>query len=891
MFSYRKKVLQKKIVAISILIGIITITIFSIVGYIQKQVNAITEEGDPIVVNYTRDIYYGERDNGEPYRTRDFTVSIGNQIVTSFCANPKRRAVKGTFPAVIMQDTDINKRIKLMIYIATANNNITNPIMDSFFSGVNNSDLRYAYSHAVIGALYDNDYHALTTSEEAMIRAIYDPGLGNDRLGDLIDENNDAWLIAKNYQLYTIDRSGTEYAGDRYQDIVWIEPNYQYGNIKVIKRDSNTQSSTPQGSASLQGITFKVYNNGGRFYNSTNNTFYNNGDEIASGTTDANGEITFSNLPLGSYSVKETAANSSYELTSSAAQTTTLSTNGQTQTLTFDNTVKKGSISISKKDKELNSCDQLGKAKFTGIKFLIINNSANPVYYGGNSIAVGSVVTEKTLSATDCSASFEGLPYGQYQVKETGSGVGYLLDTTVHDVTIPSNNSTSLSVEFKNQVIRGDVKFKKVDQNGQAMANIPFRITSKTTGESHIVVTDTNGVVDTSSSINLHSNHTNGYDSISNFDTATYQSYGTWFGKSASNSSAASVNDSLGALPYDTYEIVEVSCKQNQFCYDIESEKQTFDIVSNDVTVDLGNWENDCAEFSLATTAVDNADEDKYIAADSEAQIKDTVSYCLKVGMEFTIKGILMDKTTGEVLKNADDEDIEQSTTVTPTTDCGEVVITFDVDTTLLPGHDIVVFENAYYEDELVATHADIDDSAQTISVIDLTTFASDSNNENESKDVVASGIVRIKDAVKYCLKANTEFTIKGVLMNKDTGKQLLVNDEPVEQEVIFTPEETCGELEMFYEFDATGLGGTSVVIFENVYQGEDLIIEHKDLDNEDETFYLLAPAPDTGYLTGSSNGANQSSSVILIISVTFIVTSSYFGIKLRTRKKFLNRF
>ena len=1049
MLLFSKKDIIKKVILASLSICLVAAAIVTAIYHIQKQVIASTAAGDSIVVNYTRDIYYGERDNGEPYRTRDFTVSVGDQTVTAFCANPERKAVKGTFPTKTMQDTDINKRIKLMIYIATANNDVTNPIMDSFFSGVNDSDLRYAYSHAVIGALYANDYHALTTSEEAMIRAIYDIRNGHvytDRLGDYINENNDVWLMAKNYQLYNINRSGTTFDGNSYQDIVWIEDNNQYGNIRVEKHDSETGSTTPQGGASLEDITFEVRNNSGsRIYNPKKNKFYNDGDLIESKNTGANGVVTFSDLTLGSYLVKETRSNATYELTSTEPQVVTISSSDEAKKIVFEDNVKKGSLTVYKKDKELNSCNQLGKAEFTDIIFQVINNSTNPIHYGGKTIAKDGVVAEKTLGATDCSASFDNLPYGNYQVKEIGSGVGYLANSTVYDVVIPSGSSTSPSVTIENQVIRGDVKFRKVDQNNKPMANVPFIITSETTNESHIVITDANGVVDTSA--NPHSNHTNGYDIFDNFNGATYQGYGTWFGESVSSSSYI---DSLGALPYDTYKITEVSCDQNRFCNDVELTERYFDITENGKVVELDNWINNCAEFSLTTTATDNADGDKYVTAGLGSQIKDTISYCLKANTQFTIIGTLWDKTAeeeleidGQVIKKSitvkpteacgktdmvfefdasslaghevvvyesvyynnveivahansedesqtvsiislattakdgqviekpeadndetendddenkegddseneneeeDDEDestldnevaakyventkdakikdtiayclktdveftiigtlwdktakeelkidgqvIEKSITVKPTKACGEVEMVFELDASLLGGHEIVVFEKLYYNQDLIMKHEEPEDEAQTVRIISLTTFAT--HAESDSKDIIASGRVRIKDEVKYCLKPNTEYTFKGTLMNKNTGKKLLIDGKPITQTVTFTTEDDCcGQFDMFYEFDATDLGGTDVVIFEDLYEGDDLIIRHNDPENQDETFYLTIPVPDTGFATLVVEKSDQKNPPVLVIAISVCVATMviYLGIRFRTRKKY----
>ena len=172
--------------------------------------------------------------------------------------------------------------------------------------------------------------------------------------------------------------------------------------------------------------------------------------------------------------------------------------------------------------------------------------------------------------------------------------------------------------------------------------------------------------------------------------------------------------------------------------------------------------------------------------------------------------------------------------------------------------------------------------------VIGLTTFATQA--ESDSKDIVASGRVRIKDEVKYCLKPNTEYTFKGTLMNKNTGKKLLIDGKPITQTVTFTTEDDCcGQFDMFYEFDATDLGGTDVVIFEDLYEGDDLIIRHSDPENQDETFYLTIPVPDTGFATLVVEKSDQKNPPVLVIAISVCVATMviYLGIRFRTRKKY----
>ena len=93
-------------------------------------------------------------------------------------------------------------------------------------------------------------------------------------------------------------------------------------------------------------------------------------------------------------------------------------------------------------------------------------------------------------------------------------------------------------------------------------ANVAFKLTSQTTGESHIVVTDENGEVRTESSWNPHSQNTNGNDEITD-ETLWDDHAGTWFGLTTEGW-MVDVQDELCALPYDTYTLEELPCEGNQ---------------------------------------------------------------------------------------------------------------------------------------------------------------------------------------------------------------------------------------------------------------------------------------------------------------------------------------
>ena len=67
-----------------------------------------------------------------------------------------------------------------------------------------------------------------------------------------------------------------------------------------------------------------------------------------------------------------------------------------------------------------------------------------------------------------------------------------------------------VSHSIYNQIKRGDLEGVKIGAGThKRLANVPFKITSKTTGESHIVVTDKNGQFSTASDWASHKKNTN----------------------------------------------------------------------------------------------------------------------------------------------------------------------------------------------------------------------------------------------------------------------------------------------------------------------------------------------------------------------------------------------
>ncbi len=113
-------------------------------------------------------------------------------------------------------------------------------------------------------------------------------------------------------------------------------------------------------------------------------------------------------------------------------------------------------------------------------------------------------------------------------------------------------------------------------------------------------------------------------------------------------------------------------------------------------------------------------------------------------------------------------------------------------------------------------------------------------------KEFTVNGDITIDDVVSYKhLTAGKEYTIKGVLMDKSTGKQFLVDGKEVCSEITFTPETADGELTISFTFDGSVITKeTEIVAFETLYREGTEIAVHADIEDENQTV-TIHPQPE----------------------------------------------
>lgn len=260
------------------------------------------------------------------------------------------------------------------------------------------------------------------------------------------------------------------------------------------------------------------------------------------------------------------------------------------------------------------------------------------------------------------------------------------------------------------------------------------------------------------------------------------------------------------------------------------------DIDDTDQTVDVPK---------AKTRAWGKGTNSNYVPSTPNVVLVDTVDYeNLQPGKEYEVKGKLVDKVTGEVIKDKDGKEITSTKKFTPKTSSGSVDIEFNIDGSLYQGRTFVVFEDVFYDNKLVATHADITDEQQTVYVPKAQTSAT----VNGKKEFNPKDTVELVDTISYTnLEVGRKYIAVGTLMYSD-GNEFLIDGKPVTVEKEFVPETKDGTVDVTFTFKAAFLkNGTNIVVFEKIYTETTtpdkpdtpvrlLITTHEDLTDTNQT-------------------------------------------------------
>lgn len=678
------------------------------------------------------------------------------------------------------------------------------------------------------------------------------------------------------------------------------------GWVEINKSSSNPAISDGNDCYDLAGAEYAVYNSSNQ--------------AVAKLTTDENGYAKSGLLPSGEYTVKELKAPKGYALDEEGHQVRITSGQTTTSNLVDEPQNDPAAILLGKYDGETtynpdeNGNLPIGGAKLYGAQYSIeyydgYYNTEAEAQASGNPTRKWVMQTnqrgrilfanaEKTFDVTDSNGNviatlpykvsgddfykpdgIPTLPLGTVVIKEIKAPNGYNLpepfgmpQTYVRQITADGTTekvSSFNSPEQPEPVLRSDVEFTKAaSDDSHSLAGVPFKITSKTTTESHVIVTDENGKASTKASWNKHTQDTNGNDWIMSEDAEGIQGFvaklldaakvldptcGVWFGQytDGDETKITDPDDERGALPYDEYTLEELPCDANAGYQLIKkdftvSRDNSFNV---DNTVNLGTLTDQ--DVSISTQAYDKADGDQEVVAEPDVTVVDKVS-CdnIQKGTEYIINGTLMDKATGKPYVDAAGNEVHGSVTFTAKSQEQDAYVEFSFDgSNLTDSTELVVFEDLATTDNpdrILADHKELSDQGQTVTVKPpvIGTIATDGIDND--KQVVKDTEMIVTDTVAYYgLTPGKQYMLKGELMDKATGAVLKdAAGNPVTAEKQFIPNATAGTVEIQFTFNGSNLKkDQSLVAFEHVLTKGKEIATHAEITDIPQTVTVIEPS------------------------------------------------
>ena len=541
---------------------------------------------------------------------------------------------------------------------------------------------------------------------------------------------------------------------------------------------------------------------------------YSKDEVVAVLVTEADGKAVTEPLFLGRFNVVETKAPYGM-IINPTVQTVELTYAGQeveiTETSTgFYNERQKVEIDLNKVMEQNEVFGVSNNGEITSVNFGLF--AAEEIAAAdGSSIPAGWVLEVVECNENGYAAFSTDLPVGaKTYVKEISTDKHYILSDKEYPVVFEYAGQEVAAVhitvndgnEIPNELIYGTIKGYKVNrETGDKISGALFGLFRA----DETSFTEANALLTAES----------GADGVFTFENVVYGSY-----------TVRELRPAAGYLENETVYAVTV---------DKDGDVVEITVV-NDLIPEIG------------TTATIN--DEKEVCATEVFTLSDTVEYKhLVPGKKYTLKGILMDKATGDpFLQNG--EQITSEVTFVPEAPSGSVEVLFTFDAKRIKTDtSIVVFESLYSDSKELTVHADIEDEDQTVTVYvpEIKTTAS----IDGKKEITTAGKVTIEDVVSYTnLIPGTEYTIRGTLMNKATGEAFTVNGETITAEVKFTPENRNGEVKVTFTFDDHDLtASTKLVVFESLYREDVEITTHKDIEDKDQTVTITPPpdVPQTG--------------------------------------------
>lgn len=658
-----------------------------------------------------------------------------------------------------------------------------------------------------------------------------------------------------------------------------VPENIVRGGVAVQKVDAETGSAQPQGDATLGGTRFSITSLNANPVVIHGNPYYE-GDVVMTIETGADGRAASPerSLPYGTYAIAEVSPPVGYQPpTAMLPRLFAIEEDGITVDLEepFANSPVRGGVAIQKNDYETNGNIPLGEATLADTRFSVINASPHPVCVEGSIYEPGSeIMVLRTDIEGTASTDSSALPFGTYEIREVLAPEGYNPNPSSEPVyvTVRTNGSIEPCPQpFANRVIRGDIAGIKIeDETLTPMAHVAFKITSLTTGESHVLVTNDQGEFSTASAQALHTYNTNANDAAldSNGHVADESllspENGLWF--SGATSLSTDPDDSLGALPFDRYRFDELLTSANHGHTLVSFEVS---VRQEGAVVDAGVINNDI--IGLHSNAYFTASGASEGAARSDVRVTDAVSYTnLTPGVPYQLIGTLFDRRSREPLIGRDGQPITAKTSFIPSQASGTIELAFEFDALSLAGTRAVAVGQLLSNGQEIALHNDLANNNQTVTFVAIGTRArGQASGTHEEQAAISTCIV---DTVRYeGLAPGKEYLFTSTLIDRSTGQELCDQQgRPIVVHTTHTPSSPQGSVDIEIVFDGSELAGHTLVVFETVQSDGHIVASHADIDDSEQAVTLVAlstRAVDQG--TGSHQ-SEVADTVTILDTITF---------------------
>lgn len=667
---------------------------------------------------------------------------------------------------------------------------------------------------------------------------------------------------------------------------VYIFKTEKRGKLQIEKSSANAEVTVENKNYNLKGAVYKLYDS--------------NGKETATLVTDEKGYASAENLPVGKYSLKEITPPKGYQLDKKTYTITIKNGKTVTQKLAEEPYVHTVKMSLAAKvDKETGENIPQGAASLSGAQFTVkyydgiyelkeLDGKNAKRTWVLRTDASGECKLEEEYRVSGDALYYDSeknviLPEGTITIQETKAPEGYLLNSGVFVRQIVQAENVedvelNQTIEIAEEVIKGNITIKKYGANPDdlmeryPLGGIEFEIVSKTTGKKYVIVTNEEGEASThelgglpydeyeviecntpehyqkSDKIEVRIEKDNqelyyevinqevrGAIAIVKKDASTEErilksgivfrilneNQEVLYDRVETNEEGVAVLSKR--LPIGTYYVEEVEAPSGY----VKGE-----LVKFEVTRDAGFEEP--IEVEVYNELLKGQIQLKKVDADSKTPMKG-VTYKVVAACDILHPNGQVMVKKGEVVDTIVTD--ENGDGQTKELFLGKYLVQ---ETETLDGY---ILDTQIFEVELKQEEVNQKKVTLSLGTLEnhkreapqLKTMALD--KKTKEKVGIAEKDAGIIDSVSYCnLVPGEKYVVKGIVMDKKTGKPFEVHEMTVECEKEFVPEFSEGKIEMEFLFDASEFDSGELVVFEYLYLENELVAQHTDLTDADQT-------------------------------------------------------